>query len=107
MYGVSEPKCWTTRAANQRAGRVATSPIAVTNGAETESRSQRRLLDHRAMTTAAAPTTAEPRTPPRIEIVTKSAVDIASPEKATATMWAAGPRNRHVARVRYQAPRTF
>ncbi len=89
------------------------SPIAVTNGADTESRSQRRRWPKIEIAHGGAPTTTEPSTPPRIEIVTNSAAEMTFPLETlgslivSATMCAAGPRNRHVARVRYHEPGTF
>ncbi len=50
------------------AGSVAMSPIAVTRGADTESRSQPRRCDHTAIKIDAVPTTMDPSTPPRIEM---------------------------------------
>jgi hypothetical protein len=105
--GLAERKCWTKIAAIHSAGSVAMSPIAVTSGADTESRSQRRSCDKTAIPTDAAPTTIEPSTPPRIEIVTKSATDRVCPVKAVAMTCAAGPRNRHVASVRYHVASAF
>jgi hypothetical protein len=60
-----------------------------------------------ATATAAAPTTTDPTTPPRMEIVTKSETDMARVPNAMATMCAAGPRKRQVASVRYQELWTF
>ena len=91
------------RARSHSAGSVAMSPMAVTRGAETESRSHRRRWESRAIPNEAPPTTTDPSMPPMIEIVMKSAIESVSPVKADATTWAAGPRNKQVASVRVPA----
>ena len=54
------------------AGSVHVSPMAVTRGAETESRSHPRRFERIEMNTVAVPTTIDPSTPPRMEMAKKS-----------------------------------
>src|SRR5436309_8125015 len=74
--------------------------MAVTRGAETESRSQSRRGDAMARATEAVPTMIDPRTPPTIEITRKSHTEMDRSPKAAEAIRAITPRKREVARVR-------
>ena len=101
-------RIWTRKVARNSDGRVTMSPAAVTSGAATLSMSQPRRTDWAATANVSPRTATEEITPPRIEITTKSAMEMVWPSpNPTATALASTARAREIDRVSDSEASTF